>query len=83
MVFLLLSILISKQLEHVQKEKNNQGTNTARISPMLEVEPYIVELIDQLGKMRPPITCREGATATCKFTSWEKDLRDYAQTKKR
>jgi hypothetical protein len=27
---------------------------------MLEVEPYIVELIDQLGKMRSPITCREG-----------------------
>ena len=42
------------------KRKNNQGTNTARISPMLEVEPYIVELIDQLGKMRLAITCQEG-----------------------
>ena len=43
----------------MRKEKN-QGTNTARISPMLEVEPYIVELIGQLGKMRLAITCREG-----------------------
>lgn len=64
------------------KRKNNQGTNTARISPMLEVEPYIVELIDQLGKMRPPITCREGATATCKFTSWEKSFARLRTNKK-
>ena len=42
------------------KRKNNHGTNTARISPMHEVEPYIVELIDQLGKMHLPITCQEG-----------------------
>jgi hypothetical protein len=27
---------------------------------MHEVEPYIVELIDQLGKMHLPITCQEG-----------------------
>ena len=34
MVFLLLSILISKQLEHgCAKRKNNHGTITARISP--------------------------------------------------
>ena len=81
MVFLLPSILISKQLEHVQKEKN-QGTNTACISPVLEVEPYIVELIDQLGKMRPPITCQKGATATCKFTSWEKRFARLRTNKK-
>jgi hypothetical protein len=64
------------------KRKNNQGTNTARISPMLEVEPYIVELIDQLGKMRPPITCREGLQLANSLLG-EKVLRDYAQTKKR
>ena len=81
MVFLLLSILISKQLEHMRKEKN-QGTNTARISPMLEVEPYIVELIDHLGKMRSPITCRDGLQLANSLLG-KKVLRDYAQTKKR
>jgi len=71
------------------KRKNNQGTNTECLSPMLEVELYIVELIDQLSKMRSPIicrespiTCREGATATCKFTSWGKRFARLCTNKK-
>ena len=65
------------------KRKNHQGTNTECLSPMLEVEPYLVELIgDHLGKMRPPITCREGATATCKFTSWGKRFARLCTNKK-
>ena len=76
------------------KRNNHQGTNTECLSPMLEVELYIVELIDQLSKMRSPITCREShhmlrvahhmprGTATCKFTSWEKSFARLRTNKK-
>ena len=64
------------------KRKNHQGTNTECLSPMLEVELYIVELIDQLSKMRSPITCREGLQLANSLLG-KKVLRDYAQTKKR
>ena len=42
------------------KRKKPQGKNEASMSPMLEVEPYIIVLIEQLSKMRVPITCRQG-----------------------
>jgi len=71
------------------KRKNHQGTNTECLSPMLEVELYIVELIDQLSKMRSPIicqespiTCREGLQLANSLLG-KKVLQDYAQTKKR
>jgi hypothetical protein len=47
---------------------------------MLEVETYIVELIDQLGKMRSPITL---GLQLANSLFGKKDLRGYAQTKKR
>jgi len=75
--------------ESVRTRTKKQGTNTARISPMLEVELYIVELIDQLSKMRSPIICRE-SPITCReglqlanSLLGKKVLQDYAQTKKR
>ena len=44
---------VNINFETVSTRAKRKGTNTAHISPMLEVEPHIVELIYQLGKMRP------------------------------
>ena len=40
--------------------KRKKGQNKASKSLLLEVEPYIMMLIDQLSKMRVPITCWQG-----------------------
>lgn len=42
------------------KRGNFKGGNVGNTSPMEDVEPYIVELIGQLAKMRVPITRRQG-----------------------
>jgi hypothetical protein len=51
------------------KRKKPQGKNEASTSPMLEVEPYIIVLIEQLSKMRVPITCRQGLELTSSLVS--------------
>jgi len=41
-----------------QRVKRNSASNHAgQQSPMIEIEPYLVELIIKLSSMRMPITC--------------------------
>ena len=56
--------------------------NRMTASPMIEVKPYIVEMIGQLAKMRQPITCRqvlelanslvEGKSIMTKLNDWRR-----------
>ena len=61
MVFIPPAVDIKKEtVRSMAKRFNPRGLKEAITSPMLEVEPYIVELIDQLSKIRSPITCCKG-----------------------
>ena len=42
------------------KRGKHHGGISGNTSPMDEIEPYLVELIGQLEKMRVPISCRQG-----------------------
>ncbi len=42
------------------KRGKRHGGISGNASPMDEIEPYLVELIGQLEKMRVPISCRQG-----------------------
>jgi hypothetical protein len=41
-------------------QQNSNGGHIGQTSPMLDVEPYLVDLIIQLGEMRQPITTSQG-----------------------
>jgi len=42
------------------KRGKHHGGISGNTSPMVEIEPYLVELMQQLEKMRVPISCRQG-----------------------
>jgi len=42
------------------KRKTFKGGISGNTSPMIDIEPYLVELIGELEKMRVPISCRQG-----------------------
>jgi hypothetical protein len=41
-------------------QQNSNGGHIGQASPMLDVEPYLVDLIIKLGEMRQPITTSQG-----------------------
>ena len=65
------------------KRFNPRVLKEAVTSPMLKVEPYIVELIDQLSKIRLPITCRKGLQLANSLISGKSVLKSVEQWRKR
>ena len=46
--------------EHVKRGNFRLIQQPGHISPLLEIEPYILHLIDQLAKMRAPLNVAQG-----------------------
>ena len=75
MVFISPAVDIKKETVRLMAKRfNPRGLKEAITSPMLEVEPYIVELIDQLSKIRSPITCCKGLQIANRPQLWDPPL---------
>jgi hypothetical protein len=62
------------------KRGKHKGGNKGHTSPMIEIEPYLVEIIGQLASMRVPITCKEGlslANSIIKNTTCEESVAEW------
>jgi hypothetical protein len=68
---------------HAKRGKFKGGIS-GNTSPMIDIEPYLVELIGQLEKMRVPISCRQwlalanpiisGTPHESRVIAWKKKL---------
>jgi hypothetical protein len=47
------------------KRVKHHGGISGNTSPMEDIEPYLVELMQQLENMRVPISCRQGLASPC------------------
>jgi hypothetical protein len=54
------NIVISTATVRQRVKQNNNKGHKGQTSPMIQVEPYLVELIKKLANMRQPITASQG-----------------------
>jgi hypothetical protein len=53
-------VIIRKDCIHQRVKRNSTSNHAGQQSPMMEIEPYLVELIIKLASMRMPITSSQG-----------------------
>jgi len=70
-------VIISKECVRQRVKRNSNGSHAGQMSPMIEIEPYLIELITKLANMRTPITTSQGlelANSLISGTSTEEQL---------
>ncbi len=70
------NIIISKECVRQRVKKNSMDNHTGHWTPMIKIEPYLIDLIIKLANMRTPITfhhCRHIHSRT-NYSLEEKEL---------
>jgi hypothetical protein len=71
-----------KKIRTRAKRGKLKGGNRGNTTPMIEIEPYLVDMIGQLANMRAPINCKQGlalANSLIKDTSHEEKVNAWKQ----
>ena len=57
-------IIILKDTVRQRVKRGSKSWHFGHISPMAEVEPYLVEFVTQLANMRMPVSATQGLTSS-------------------